>query len=161
MPWPLGFTLALLLLAVGCSPPTAPLYRDYRAAGADAAEDPAVAEGPAVEERLRSALREAGWEVAPPTGPGVVSTAPRTVSNWGLYRTVVSLDAAPLPDGHVRVLFHPHRRYITGGRSKIPALSGGLRRALVGELDEALAAYGFRSLDAPAERDEAAVEGGG
>lgn len=146
--------LALALALAGCSPSVAPLYRDYevRAPSAEAA-------GSDVYARVRAALAEAGWEVTEPGAPNVVSTAPRRISSWGLYRTEVALDVAPIGERHVRVYFHPVRYSILGGRSKLGYLSGGLRRALLPDLNAALARQGLVVLGTPRERDEETVEG--
>ncbi len=172
------FGLCLLCLLVGCAPSFSPLYRDYDldpvapadgGAAADTAgaveaadQEAATQQEVATEEvhaRLRAALAEAGWTETAAPAPNVVSTEPRQLSNWGLYRVLVSLDAVPVGDRHVRVLFHPVRRYITGGRSKIPYLGSGLRRALLPELNRAFEAHGLTPIGTPRERDEEQIEG--
>lgn len=145
--------LSLLLLLTGCAPSVSPLYRDYDVSpAAAAAPDPTASE--AIHERLRSALAAAGWTEAPPAAPNVLSTEPREFGHWGLYAVLVSLDVVPMYERYVRVQFHPVRRYVTGGRSKIPYLGGGLRQAILPELNEALEARGFQSIEVPRERDE-------
>lgn len=157
-----------LVATAGCAPSFSPLYRDFDiepAADLPLAERASAgAETPTkrdddVYERIRTALAEAGWEEAPPASSNVVSTEPRQLSDWGLYRVLVSLDVVPIGDHHVRVLFHPVRRYFTGGRSKIPYLSSGLRQALLPELNEAFETQGLYPIGTPRERDEDDLEG--
>jgi len=102
---------------------------------------------------VAEALVEAGWEPAPAVSPVAVSTAARTVSDVGLYRTEVSLDAVSLGGRHVRLFFHPYRRYLTGGRSKVPYLGSGLRRRLLPPVAEALARRGLVATEPARERD--------
>lgn len=171
---PQHLTLLLFLLGAvllgGCAPSISPLYRDYdvepdAAVSRPMAARPEVssAQGTGTEAdihaRLRAALAEAGWTEADPAAPNVISTETRELSNWGLYRVLVSLDAVPIGSRHVRILFHPVRRYFTGGRSKIPYLSGSLRSELLPELNAALEAHGFESLKTPRKRDEEQTEG--
>lgn len=150
----------LFLVATGfafaaCAPSFAPLYRDYEArTPADS-----LALGSDALAGIRSALAEAGWMEVPSDAPNVVSTAPRVISDWGLYRTEVALDVAPINTEFVRIYFHPVRYSVLGGRTKIGYLSGGMRRALLPALNEALAARGFVVLGTPNERDEETVEG--
>ena len=167
----LFLTICFAATLLGCAPSFSPLYRDYDiepssgAARADATntdeeanrEDEKAAQE--VYARIRAALSEAGWTEAEPAAPNVVSTEPRQLSDWGLYQVLVSLDVVPLGDRHVRVLFHPARRYFTGGRSKISYLDGGMRRALLPDLNEALEAQGFVPIGTPRERDEEHVAG--
>jgi hypothetical protein len=133
------FLLASLVIAAGCAPPTAPLYRDY--------VRPAVTEVPDVGDRLKAALEQAGWTITEPTHTGIVATEERIVQNWGIYRVAVSLEAVPVGDRHVRVFVHPFRRFVTGGESKLFALGAGLRRTLYPPLDAALTAHGFTIVD--------------
>jgi hypothetical protein len=146
---PLLFVLVVAVAVAGCTPSVAPLYRDYAIASSAAADEAA-----ALRERIRAALVEAGWTPAEAVVPEAIATAPRTVSDLGLYRTEVSIDVVPVGGRHVRVFFHPYRRYLTGGRSKVPFLSAGLRRALLPPLNEAFARRGLTALDSPRERDE-------
>ena len=161
---PFIFLCALLLLA-GCAPSVSPLYRDYEVDAPLAAADvegevlESAASNSDVMTRLRAALADAGWDEAGSSSPNVLTTEERKLNDWGLYRVLVSLDAIPIGERHVRVQFHPVRRYITGGRSKIPYLGSGLRRALLPDLNEALETHGFYPLGTPRERDEDQVEG--
>lgn len=141
--------LALGLLA-GCSPSLSPLYRDYEVARGDAPEDLRAA--------VEAALVEAGWTPVAAAAPNVVATETRVFNDWGLYKTEVFLEAAPLGDRYVRVLVHPYRKYITGGRSKIPYMKGGLRRALLPELNRAFEAHGLFLLGTAIERDKEAAD---
>ncbi|MEP0546221.1 MAG: hypothetical protein ABJF88_04765 [Rhodothermales bacterium] len=156
-----------LFVSAGCAPSFSPLYRDF---DVEPLTDLSLAERASLEaettteqddvyERIRMALAEAGWDEAPPASPNAVSTEGRQLSDWGLYRVLVSLDVVPIGDHHVRVLFHPVRRYFTGGRSKIPYLSSGLRQALLPELNEAFEAQGLYPIGTPRERDEEDLDG--
>ena len=152
-----AFALLLAVLALNlaaCAPSIAPLYRDYEAQPSD----PRVGDSD-VFARLRLALADAGWDEAPADAPNVISTTPRTLSSWGFYRTELALDVAPINERFVRVYFHPVRYSFLGGRSKIGYLSGGVRRAVMPALNEALEAQGFVVLGTPRERDEEMVDG--
>lgn len=168
------FCLASVVALNGCAPSFSPLYRDFDiestsaqtlssdriSAGTDSASADAGPKASGdVYARIRNALAEAGWTEASSVVPNVVSTHPRQLSDWGLYRVVVSLDVVPVGGQHVRVLFHPVRRYITGGRSKIPYLDSGMRRTLLPVLNEAFEAHGLYPIGTPRERDEEQVEG--
>lgn len=153
----LWFGLACLLLSAGCAPSVTPLYRDYEIR-TPAAEGRTSPDGDTYA-RLRAALHEAGWAETVADAPNVLSTEPRTLPGWGFSRTEVSLDLAPLNDRFVRVYFNPYRFGLFGGRSKVPYLSGGLRRALLPDLNKALEAQGFVVLGTPQERDEETVDG--
>jgi hypothetical protein len=156
-------------LSAGCAPSFSPLYRDFdiepaaeHTSGVERASSEAGASmerDSAVYERIRAALAEAGWDEGDPAAPNVVSTQPRQLSNWGLYRVLISLDVLPIGDRHVRVLFHPVRRYFTGSRSKIPYLNSSMRQALLPTLNEAFEAQGLYPIGTPRERDEEEVEG--
>lgn len=143
--------LAFLLAA--CSPSLTPLYRDYevRTSAAESGDD--------VYGRIRAALTEAGWEEDAPDAPNVVSTTPRPLSDWGLYRTEVTLDVVPIGKHHVRVYFHPIRYSVLGGEAKLGYLSSGLRRALLPDLNAAFTRQGLVVLGTPRERDKETVEG--
>lgn len=159
--------LAGIAATTGCAPSFSPLYRDFdvepRAAGSVTAERVSTTtdsgESGDVYARIRTALAEAGWSEDEAAAPNVVSTQPRTLSDWGLYRVLVSLDVVPIGGQHVRVLFHPVRRYFTGGRSKIPYLNSGMRRELLPSLNEAFKAQGLHPIGTPRERDEEQIEG--
>lgn len=128
----LPLLLALVLLA-GCTPRLAPLYRDFSTEAADAA---------ALDEAAR-ALTATGWRLGEAPAPGMLATEPRRMSSWGLYRVYLSVEVLPLAGPYVRVLFHPYRQYVTGGRGSIPYLPSGVRRRAVPPLLEALRAQGF------------------
>jgi hypothetical protein len=108
-----------------------PLYRDYRAP-----DTLALA-------RAERALGTAGWTLRPEAPAGTLATDVRGGSEFGLYRTHLSVEVVPLGGGLVRVLFDPVRRYAWGDRTHIPYLPGGLSRAFVPALDRALRAEGF------------------
>ena len=157
--------LCFAVLLVGCAPSLSPLYRDYDvepapvSASAEDAERSTEEAGSDIYGRIRAALADAGWTEAPAAAPNVVSTETRQLSNWGIYRVVVSLDVVPAGEHHVRVLFHPARVYFTGGRSKIPYLGSGMRSTLLPELNEAFEAQGLYPIGTPRERDEEQVAG--
>ena len=155
----LSFALALS----ACAPSLSPLYRDYevRTPAPDSVSSaaPADADRHTLYARIRSALAEAGWAEVPADAPNVVSTAPRRISNWGLYRTELSIDVAPVGEDHVRVFFHPVRYTALGGRTSLGYLSSGLRRAVVPDLNTAFARHGLVVLGTPRERDEETVDG--
>ena len=155
-----AFAVTLFLSA--CSPSLAPPYRDYEVRTPPPVTRGGEAEGAPeadVYARIRAALTEAGWEEASSGAPNIVSTAPRRISDWGLYRTAVSLDVAPIGAHHVRVFFHPVRYSVLGGRTKLGYLSGSLQRSLVPDLNAAFAKQGFVVLGTPDERDEETVDG--
>lgn len=142
--------LALAVVAASCAPAISPLYRDYAYDGHD---EPAAA----VEQSgLRDALMAAGWTVIPGPSGNVLATEPRTYRRWGLYRTEVELEVAPVAGPYVRVLIHPYRRFFTGGRSKIPYLKRGLARAVLGPLTDALGEAGLIYVGTAEQRDRAA-----
>ncbi len=147
--------LASLLLAACASTPTPP-YRDYEIRGLPA--NAGLGTDTTLTSRLRSAVVAAGWETAPSLSPGVVTTAPRSLSG-GLTQTTATLDLVPVnaneaPARFVRVVVRAERRGLLGGRSKVYALDGGLRERLLAPITEALAAHGLVALGAPRDRDE-------
>jgi hypothetical protein len=162
MPRRVLLTLCLAVLFAGCAPSLSPLYRDYdvepasTVANSERSTDETDSD---IYDRIRAALASAGWNETPSAAPNAVSTKSRQLSNWGLYRVVVSLDVVPVGEQHVRVLFHPARVYFTGGRSKIPYLGSGMRSALLPELNEAFEAQGLYPIGTPRERDEKQVAG--
>lgn len=157
--------LVLLCSLAACSPSLSPLYRDYtigteNKASGDASEAEESTEmPPAAGPRIRNALRLAGWEPAASSPPNAVATEMRTLRNWGLYRVVVKLEVVPLGTKHVRVYFHPYRRYLFGGRGKIPFLTRSLQRSLLPDLNEALEDEGLYVIGTPVQRDRATVNG--
>jgi hypothetical protein len=132
------------LLTSGCAPSLSPLYRDY--AVTDTVQ--------ATETRITRALQQAGWSVGDESPPEAIATDERTLSNWGLYRVVASLEVVPLGSGHVRVLIHPYRAYFTGSRSKMPFLRRSLQRAILPELNAALEAEGLQVAGTALEREQ-------
>jgi hypothetical protein len=136
---PAGALAAALVLAA-CTPPTAPLFHDFRQPGTAVAPDSLLA-------LVGYALEDAGWSVASMES-GVVRTEERVMRRWGLYRITVSLEAMPMGERHVRVFIHPFRRFATGGQSKLFALDAGLRQSLLPPLDEAFASRGFATVEA-------------
>ena len=134
----------ILVFAAGCAPSLSPLYRDY--------EVP-PAEKPAIQDSIRLALRQAGWELAPSPASAAVATKTKTLNNWGLYKTMVSLEVLPVGDRHVRLYFHPYRSYITGGQSKIMYLSSSLQEELLPSLNKSFKEKGLRPVGTPFERN--------
>lgn len=140
-----SFSVCCLLITAlgGCSPSLSPLYRDFEVrnrAGAD-------------EARIEAALEQAGWSPAPDVSPSAVTTEERTLTQWGLYKVTARLEVVPLGDGHVRVLVHPYRKFVTGSRSKIPYLSRSLRNQLLPDLNKAFEAQGLHAVGTAVERD--------
>ena len=141
---------AAALALAACAPSVSPLYRDYEVRAVAASEEAS----PDVYARIRAALAEAGWTETEADAPNIVSTEPRQVSDWGLFRTEVALDVAPIGDRHVRVLFHPIRYSFLGGRTKISYLGRGARRSILPDLNAAFEEQGFEVLGTAKERDE-------
>ena len=146
---------SLALLFVGfvvsaCAPRLSPPYRDYEVREAITASD--------LTARLRAAITEAGWEIAPSAVPAVVSTTPRRVEAGLLSSTDAALDLVPLDGGFVRVYVRAETRSFLGGRSKVYALSPALRGDLLRSLSDALASRGLVALGTPRDRDEDATE---
>lgn len=143
--------LAALLLCLGlaaCTPRLSPTYRDFEVRAAPAEADTLV------EARLSRAVTAAGWTLAPADAPGMVTTERRAVGG----RTEAALDLVPLDGGFVRVYVRAQKRSLLGGRGKVFALDGRLRRVVLRDLTEALEAQGLVPLDAPRERDEEATD---
>jgi hypothetical protein len=116
---------------------------------------------------LQAAAEAAGWDTVPSLSPGVVTTASRPVGGGTLSRTTAALDLVPVsdrrtPDGEaarfVRVVVRAERRSFLFGRSKVYALDGRLREALLAPISEALAARGLVALGTPRDRDEDATD---
>ncbi len=125
--------LLLALACAGCTPRLAPLYQDFAAPPADSLWRVPVAR----------ALESEGWTLASHPAPGVVATAPRRMREWLVYDVYLSVEVMPLGGDYVRVLFHPYRKYLTGGRGKIPYLPSGLRREAVPAVVAALEKAGL------------------
>lgn len=138
---PLLASLAVLLVAA-CAPSLSPLHRDF------AVSEPAGSDDTL---RITDALESAGWTVTDTTL--AVVTEERTLSEWGLYRVVASLEVVPLGPDHVRVFIHPYRRYFTGSRSKLPFLKGSVRQAVLPDLHAAFEAEGLEPLGTQNQRD--------
>ncbi len=141
------FLLVLFLLVSGCSPSVSPLYRDFEVR-------PVTETEPASLDAIEAALEEAGWEPADTNPPGGIATEMRTLRHWGLYRVVVMLEAVPVGERYVRLFIHPYRKYITGGRGKIPYLNTSLRRSILPDIREAFERRGLIAVGTPMERDK-------
>ena len=105
-----------------------PLYVDYEVG----------AYNTPVLQRLEHAFIDAGWSIADKELPNTVSTEVRQFQSWGLYNVMVYIEAVPVGSQYVRLFIHPYRYYFTGARSKIPYLKGGIRRAVLRDLEKAL-----------------------
>ena len=145
MPSRFAFSLHLLvvLLLLGmvsaCTPSLSPLYRDY-----EVKADSVAAEVPEdVYAQIRTALQDAGWEIADSAAPNVVTTAERKMNTWIFYKIVASLEVAPFGDGFVRVYIHPYRHYVGGSRSKLPYLKRNLERIILSDLNPAFEEQGL------------------
>ncbi|RMF64991.1 MAG: hypothetical protein D6746_00965 [Bacteroidetes bacterium] len=142
----------LTLGGAGCAPSLSPLYRDYEVVVPD------TTRAADLSARIATALQQAGWELGEsPTAP-LITTRPRTLNNWGIYRVEVALEVAPLHGNYVRVFIHPYRRFFTGGRSKIPYLRGSIERAILPDLTKAFEAQGLHLRGSAIERDREATE---
>jgi len=143
----IGILIGTLIIMSGCSPSLSPLYRDYEISPADTS----------VRDRVTTALLDAGWDTLGTQVPNTVATKAKTLSRWGLYRVTASLEVTPLGQDHIRVFVHPYRRYITGGRGKIPYLTPAIRSKFLPELNIALQEQGLVVLGTPVERDDETV----
>jgi len=132
----LSILILLPVLLTACAPSLAPLFRDFEFKG-----EPEKPE--AVRSGIETALRDAGWQLASPSASNVVTTKMRSFNNWGLYKVEAPLEVAPISDKYVRVFVHPYRKYITGGRGKIPFMKGSVRRAILPDLTKALEVQGL------------------
>jgi hypothetical protein len=126
---------AIVVLA-GCGHSLSPLYEDYRIS-TEAVGDADI------HVLIEQAVIDAGWTIDEPDAPNVVSTAEATVTHWGLYKVVVSLDVVAINNEHVRVFVHPYRIYIWGSRSKMPYMSRRIRNFVIPDLSETLADRGI------------------
>ncbi len=145
---PVAVLIVVAIVSSGCSPSLSPLYRDYQAPKAETPLD----------DRIATALLEAGWDTLHTDTPNAITTESRTLSRWGLYRVTASLEVTPLGPDHVRVFVHPFRRYVTGGKGKIPFLSPSIRSKFLPELNDALENQGLMVVGTPIERDEETVQ---
>jgi hypothetical protein len=139
----------LVLVLAACAPRLSPPYRDYEVR-TNAADMTA---------QLREAAEAAGWTLAPSLDAAIVTTSPRRVDTGLLSTTDAALDLVPLDGGFVRVYVRAERRsQLFGGRSKVYALDGALRQAVLGPLSEALSERGLVPLGTPRDRDEDATD---
>jgi hypothetical protein len=147
-------SLALLFGVAACAPVLSPPYRDFEVRALPVA----VARGDTtLTARLRASAEAAGWETVPSLSRGVVTTAPRPVGS----RTTAALDLVPVdgdPPQFVRVVVRAERRSFLFGRSKVYALDGPLREAVLAPITEALAARGLVAVGTPRDRDEDATD---
>ncbi|MEM1126463.1 MAG: hypothetical protein AAGI71_07415 [Bacteroidota bacterium] len=126
-----------LLLGAGCAATTAPLYQDYRYTASEAAE------ASSRREAVEAAFQANGWTLRTPPAENTVATMPRTVSRWGLYVVRVDVEAILMGQGRVRLLYHPTRHLVIGGRGKMPFLTRRLQRTVAEPLETALEAEGL------------------
>ncbi len=145
----LALLAAVLLFLSACTPSLSPLYRDYEMEGKMEKD---------IQDRIQTAVEAAGWKPVATEAPNAIATESRTIARWGLYKVTIALEVVPVSGEYVRVFFHPYRKYITGGRSKIPYLASNLRRSILPDLNRALADQGFRMMGIPFEKDEVASE---
>jgi hypothetical protein len=151
-------SLALLLGVSACAPVLSPPYRDFEVRALPTA---AASGDTTLTARLRASAEAAGWETVPSLSAGVVTTAPRPVGAGALSRTTAALDLVPVdgdPPQFVRVVVRAERRSFLFGRSKVYALDGPLREAVLAPITEALAARGLFALGTPRDRDEDATD---
>jgi hypothetical protein len=143
----------LLLALAGCTPAITPLYRDF-----EPEERSLVTARDSVRADVQEALVAAGWTLTDPSTEGFVTTEERVLGERLLYKVVASLDVAFVGDRAVRIYVHPYRRYVTGNRSKLAFLSGGVERDILPDLRRALEERGIVALGTARERDEEARE---
>lgn len=102
-------------------------------------------------------MTAAGWTLADESpAANVVTTEPRVVRRFGLYRTEVSIEVSPINTSYVRVFVNPYRVYFTGHRSKMPYLKRSIRNAVFPTLDVAFEAEGLVDIGNAVQRDERA-----
>lgn len=140
----IGVFFAMVLVVSGCAPSLSPLYRDY-------AVEP---DSSSLDDRIVAALQEAGWDTVDTRIPNAIATEERVLSQWGIYRVTANLEITPLGSNHVRVFIHPYRRYIFGGKGKIPFLTRALRSRLLPDLRDAFERQGFIVAGTVFDRDE-------
>ena len=122
-----------ILLASGCSPSLSPLFRDYEVSEKD----------DTIEARIERALEAAGWELVEASAPNAFKTADKTLNRRLIYKTVVALEVVPIEGRYVRVMIHPYRDNLIGGKSKIPYLPSNIRRQVVPPITVAFEAEGL------------------
>lgn len=146
-----SFTIVLLgaVLAVGCSPSLAPMFKDFEFAVHGENDVP---------ERVMTALEESGWVLSDSSAlPTVVLTEERILDRRGIYKNTAVLEVLPVGDQYVRVLIHPYRDHLIGSRSKLPYLPGNIERQIVPDLVASFEANGlYRPGQVPS--DSLAVE---
>lgn len=142
--------VGLCLSTTACAPSLSPLYRDY-----EVEPDTSPATTAAVGERIEAALTEAGWHLKPAAAPNAFATEERKLNSWGIYSVVASVEVVPLGTEFVRLYIHPYRKYITGGRGKIPYLNKSLQRSVLKDLTKAFEQQGLQAIGTGEKRDEA------
>ena len=147
-PYILGAAVAILFVLPGCAPSLSPLYRDYEMGQSDSTS---------VDGRIVAALKDAGWDTVATSVPNAIATEEKVLSNWGLYKVTASLEVTPLGQDHVRVFIHPYRRYVVGGKGKIPFLTRRIRSQFLPELNDAFEGQGFAIAGTPFERDDSTL----
>ena len=149
--------VVIVVVAAGCSPPIAPLYRDYERGGERRGADRSDTSRVDIYARIDAALRAADWTPAEEhVVANVVATEMRKFQHWGLYRVVAYLEVAPVGEAYVRVYLHPYRQYIWRTRTKIPYLPATLKHRIVPELNAAFEAQGLHVFGAA--RDSTVAE---
>ncbi|HMB90898.1 MAG TPA: hypothetical protein VKP65_08630 [Rhodothermales bacterium] len=140
--------IGLCLSMAACAPSLSPLYRDYEAQTDSSSAAP-------IDERIETALTDAGWHLKSAAAPNAFATEERKLSSWGLYSVVASVEVVPLGTEYVRLYIHPYRKYITGGRGKIPYLNKSLQRSVLKDLTRAFEQQGLQAIGTGEKRDEA------
>ncbi len=144
----IALVLSTALIGSACSPSLSPLYRDYEV----------PEEGAPIEQRVTTALADAGWDTVQVDVPNAITTEEKILSHWGLYKVTATLEVTPLGANHVRVFVHPYRRYLTGSKGKIPYLTPRLRSKFLTSLNAAFREQGLTVVGTPVERDESVTK---
>jgi len=171
---PLTSTIVLLfVVGTGCGSTLSPLYADFRidtppapATQVDSSmaevavpPDSATTRPPdstahrSIQDRIASALVQAGWELDEAPSANALSTREVEIIDWGLYDVRVSLDVVPVNDKFVRVYVHPYRQYFWGSRSKMSYMNHRVRSYVFPDLADAFKVQGIVPLGAPPEED--------
>lgn len=140
------FLLLIPFFLPACSPSLSPLYRDYGI----------QTEADLIYDNIRESLVEAGWQETTSSALNVIVTEEKTLSRWGIYRVVASLEIVPIGNEYVRVFVNPYRRFFTGSRSKIPFLPPTLKRKTLSDITRAMEKRGLILIGNPIENDRKA-----
>lgn len=117
----------------GCLPRITANYRDF-----------VTQDQPHALEMAQAALQETGWTLAAAPASGVLTTHPRALKDFGVYRLSAQAEVAVLDGRYVRVYLHTFRKYLISGRiSKVPYLERNTQTQLLKPLIEALQKRGL------------------